>query len=315
MTITTAGTTGISADPTAPPRARSTWARSQPTSPGARRQRRTRSRAPSPKAAGDRPSGTRSRTRRGASFAARPAMSRATTTTGGSPIWTSSPSSGSPRTGCRCPGRGCNRSGTARSTPRVSRSTDGCSSRCGSAACVRSSRSTTGTCRSRSRTPAAGRSGATAERFADYADLAVAELGDVADDWITLNEPWCSAFLGYGEGRHAPGRTQRRRCGGGRAPPQPRPRSGGDPDARAPARTAHRGNPHHHRHRGRLCERGRPGRRGAAGREQQPDVPRPGAARRLPGVGLRALRRARVAAAGARPATRRSSRRRSTFSA
>ncbi len=47
----------------------------------------------------------------------------------------------------------------------------------------------------------------TAERFADYADLAVAELGDIADDWITLNEPWCSAFLGYGEGRHAPGRS------------------------------------------------------------------------------------------------------------
>ncbi len=46
----------------------------------------------------------------------------------------------------------------------------------------------------------------TAERFADYADLVVAELGDVANDWITLNEPWCSAFLGYGEGRHAPGR-------------------------------------------------------------------------------------------------------------
>ncbi len=45
-----------------------------------------------------------------------------------------------------------------------------------------------------------------AERFADYADLVVAELGDVANDWITVNEPWCSAFLGYGEGRHAPGR-------------------------------------------------------------------------------------------------------------
>jgi beta-glucosidase len=47
----------------------------------------------------------------------------------------------------------------------------------------------------------------TAERFADYAGLAVTALGDLAEDWITLNEPWCSAFLGYGEGRHAPGRT------------------------------------------------------------------------------------------------------------
>jgi len=47
----------------------------------------------------------------------------------------------------------------------------------------------------------------TAERFADYAGRAVAELGDLAEAWITLNEPWCSAFLGYGEGRHAPGRS------------------------------------------------------------------------------------------------------------
>jgi beta-glucosidase len=46
----------------------------------------------------------------------------------------------------------------------------------------------------------------TAYRFAEYAELAVTELGHLAEDWITLNEPWCSAFLGYGEGRHAPGR-------------------------------------------------------------------------------------------------------------
>ncbi|WP_256979641.1 family 1 glycosylhydrolase, partial [Streptomyces sp. NRRL B-24085] len=25
--------------------------------------------------------------------------------------------------------------------------------------------------------------------------------------WITLNEPWCAAFLGYASGVHAPGRT------------------------------------------------------------------------------------------------------------
>jgi beta-glucosidase len=47
----------------------------------------------------------------------------------------------------------------------------------------------------------------TAERFAEYAALTVQALGDLADDWITLNEPWCSAFLGYGNGAHAPGRT------------------------------------------------------------------------------------------------------------
>jgi beta-glucosidase len=45
----------------------------------------------------------------------------------------------------------------------------------------------------------------TAYRFADYAAQVVAELGDFARFWITLNEPWCSAFLGYYEGRFAPG--------------------------------------------------------------------------------------------------------------
>ncbi|GAA3723567.1 GH1 family beta-glucosidase [Plantactinospora mayteni] len=47
----------------------------------------------------------------------------------------------------------------------------------------------------------------TAARFAEYAELTVAALGDRVRHWITLNEPWCSAFLGYGSGVHAPGRT------------------------------------------------------------------------------------------------------------
>jgi len=46
----------------------------------------------------------------------------------------------------------------------------------------------------------------TAERFGEYTSAVVGELGDVVDHWITLNEPWCSAFLGYGSGVHAPGR-------------------------------------------------------------------------------------------------------------
>jgi len=45
----------------------------------------------------------------------------------------------------------------------------------------------------------------TASRFADYCALVLGELGDLARRWITLNEPWCSAFLGYYEGRFAPG--------------------------------------------------------------------------------------------------------------
>ena len=46
---------------------------------------------------------------------------------------------------------------------------------------------------------------ATAERFADYASLVFDALGDRVRYWATLNEPWCSAFLGYGSGVHAPG--------------------------------------------------------------------------------------------------------------
>lgn len=42
-------------------------------------------------------------------------------------------------------------------------------------------------------------------QFADFADTMYKELGDLADYWITLNEPMCVAFLGYGNGEHAPG--------------------------------------------------------------------------------------------------------------
>ncbi|MFI6107787.1 GH1 family beta-glucosidase [Streptomyces sp. NPDC051310] len=48
---------------------------------------------------------------------------------------------------------------------------------------------------------------ATAERFGEYAALVADALGDRVGRWTTLNEPWCSAFLGYGSGVHAPGRT------------------------------------------------------------------------------------------------------------
>ncbi len=47
----------------------------------------------------------------------------------------------------------------------------------------------------------------TAYRFADYAGAVHEALGDRVTFWTTLNEPWCSAFLGYGNGHHAPGRT------------------------------------------------------------------------------------------------------------
>ncbi|MEU4885871.1 MULTISPECIES: GH1 family beta-glucosidase [Streptomyces] len=47
----------------------------------------------------------------------------------------------------------------------------------------------------------------TAHRYAEYARLVGEALGDRVELWATLNEPWCSAFLGYGSGVHAPGRT------------------------------------------------------------------------------------------------------------
>jgi beta-glucosidase len=46
----------------------------------------------------------------------------------------------------------------------------------------------------------------TAYRFADYSMLVFDALSDRVDTWTTLNEPWCSAMLGYAYGAHAPGR-------------------------------------------------------------------------------------------------------------
>jgi beta-glucosidase len=48
----------------------------------------------------------------------------------------------------------------------------------------------------------------TAHRFAEYALSVHDVLGDRVQTWTTLNEPWCSAFLGYAGGQHAPGRRE-----------------------------------------------------------------------------------------------------------
>jgi len=68
----------------------------------------------------------------------------------------------------------------------------------------------------------------TAYLFAEYAITMHESLGDRVDVWTTLNEPWCSAFLGYTAG------VPRAR------PPEPRRRSrrGAPPDARPWARGA-----------------------------------------------------------------------------
>jgi len=45
----------------------------------------------------------------------------------------------------------------------------------------------------------------TAWRFAEYAGTVAEALGDRLPMITTLNEPWCSAYLGYAAGVHAPG--------------------------------------------------------------------------------------------------------------
>jgi beta-glucosidase len=47
----------------------------------------------------------------------------------------------------------------------------------------------------------------TAYRFADYSMLVFDQLSDRVRTWTTLNEPWCTAMLGYAYGQQAPGRT------------------------------------------------------------------------------------------------------------
>jgi beta-glucosidase len=45
----------------------------------------------------------------------------------------------------------------------------------------------------------------TALAFADYAEAVAQRLGDRVRWWVTHNEPWCTAYLGYVTGDHAPG--------------------------------------------------------------------------------------------------------------
>ncbi len=48
----------------------------------------------------------------------------------------------------------------------------------------------------------------TAHRFADYAEAMAKHFDGRIGRWATLNEPWCTAFLGYCSGYFAPGRTE-----------------------------------------------------------------------------------------------------------
>ena len=155
---------------------------------------------------------------------------------------------------------------------------------CRRTASSRSPRSTTGTCRRRSRTRAAGATATRRDRFADYArGRSPTRLGDRRRrTWITLNEP---LVLRRGSAtapaRTPPGSTDQRRRARGVAPPAAR-RTGSCRAGRvraAPGRTG--------RHRAQRCapcrpadpedpddvDAARPHRRPA-----QPALPRPGAA-------------------------------------
>ena len=48
---------------------------------------------------------------------------------------------------------------------------------------------------------------ATAEAFVEYAEAVAGRLGDRVRRWVTHNEPWVHAWIGYAWGEHAPGRT------------------------------------------------------------------------------------------------------------
>ena len=48
----------------------------------------------------------------------------------------------------------------------------------------------------------------TAYAFEAYARRTATEFKDRVKHWTTLNEPWCTAFLGYSQGSHAPSRVE-----------------------------------------------------------------------------------------------------------
>ncbi|KIM36262.1 glycoside hydrolase family 1 protein [Hebeloma cylindrosporum] len=58
--------------------------------------------------------------------------------------------------------------------------------------------------------------------YANYARVCFEAFGDRVKYWLTLNEPWCCAILGYGRGVFAPGRSSdRERCPEGDSSTEP----------------------------------------------------------------------------------------------
>jgi beta-glucosidase len=52
----------------------------------------------------------------------------------------------------------------------------------------------------------------TVARFVDYAEVVFSRLSDRVPYWMAVNEPFCSAFFGYGNGVHAPGISDHRQA-------------------------------------------------------------------------------------------------------
>ena len=67
--------------------------------------------------------------------------------------------------------------------------------------------------------------------FAEYAAVAKATLGDVVNTWVTLNRPWCVAFLGHSSGEHAPWYHRHSGLPRGRSSPDAGPSLGDRRDA------------------------------------------------------------------------------------
>ena len=98
--------------------------------------------------------------------------------------------------------------GAGRSTRPASTSTIAWSTGCSKPASSPGSRSTTGICRSRSRTPAAGRTATPSSASSTTRRRHRCARRPRAALVITHNEPWCVSVLGYAEGLHAPGATR-----------------------------------------------------------------------------------------------------------
>ena len=52
----------------------------------------------------------------------------------------------------------------------------------------------------------------TLDAFEEYVKVCYKELGDLIDMWITINEPYCIAYLGYLQGVHAPGHCDQQKA-------------------------------------------------------------------------------------------------------